>query len=341
VRDSLFVFFTNGEPYNIDPIIYLESPVYMGSVMLMRAALFRSLFATMLVVSADASELSSTQLEIVQVAAGIYVHPGREVGIDHANREDSANIGFIVGRECVAVVDSGGSIDTGRALLAAIHNRTDVPICYVINTHVHFDHILGNAAFVEDGVEFVGHQKLTEVIANNRNFFSEQFAQELDGGRPELVIGPTKSVLASTSLDLGERKIVLKAHSTAHTTTDLSVFDENTETLWTGDLVFIGRLPILEGSLRGWLTWVEEYQARSFARIIPGHGPASAAWPSAADAQREYLTALLTDARKAVADGSYIEDAIAIIGVNAASKWKLSDVHSRNASRAFRELEWE
>lgn len=307
----------------------------------MRTALFRSLFSTMLVVCADASEPLYTRFEIAQVADGIYVHPGREVGIDHANRGDSANIGFIVGRKCVAVVDSGGSIDTGRALLAAIRIRTDIPICYVINTHVHFDHILGNAAFVADGVEFVGHQKLTEAIESNRGFFSEQFAEELDNGGPELVIGPTKSVVASITLDLGERNIVLKAHRTAHTTTDLSVFDENTDTLWAGDLVFVGRLPILEGSLRGWVTWLEEYQPKSFARIIPGHGPTDAAWPSAADAEREYFTALLTDARKAVADGIYIEDAIAIIGVDAASKWELSDVHPRNASRAFRELEWE
>lgn len=341
MRALFFVFFTNAEPYNVDPIIYLESPVYMGSFTLMRTALFQSLFATMLVVSADASESHSTQFEIVQVAAGIYVHPGRQVGIDHENRGDSANIGFIVGRKCVAVVDSGGSIDTGRALLAAIRIRTNVPICYVINTHVHFDHILGNAAFVEDGVEFVGHQNLAEAIVSNREFFSEQFAQELDDSGPELVIGPTKSVFVSTTLDLGERNIVLKPHRTAHTTTDLSVFDENTDTLWTGDLVFIGRLPILEGSLRGWLTWLEEYQSKSFARIIPGHGPTAAGWPSAADAEREYLTALLTDARKAVADGIYIEDAIEIIGVNAASKWAVSDVHPRNASRAFRELEWE
>ena len=75
--------------------------------------------------------------------------------------------------------------------------------------------------------------------------------------------------------------------------------------------MFIGRLPVLDGSLRGWLAWLAEYQAKSFARIIPGHGPTTAVWPSAADAEREYLTVLLTDARKAVADGIYLEDAIA------------------------------
>ena len=194
------------------------------------------LLAALLVSGADASEPVTAQFEIVQVADGIYVHPGREVDIDHIKRGDSANIGFIVGRKCVAIVDSGGSIETGRALLAAIRKHTAVPICYVINTHVHFDHVLGNAAFAADGVEFVGHQNLAAAVASSREFFSEHFVRELDGGKPELVTGPTRNVLASTTLDLGDRNIVLAAHGTAHTNTDLSVFDENTDTLWTAIL---------------------------------------------------------------------------------------------------------
>ena len=295
----------------------------------------------LLVFETRASEPVNSEFGLIEVANGIYVHGGRNVEIDHADRDDSAKIGFIVGQQCVAVVDSGGSLKTGRALLAAIRAHTAVPICYVINTHVHFDHVLGNAAFIEEGVEFIGHQNLASAVTSNRAFFYEHFARELDGAEADLVIGPTKTVSGSMTLNLGKRKLILEAHQTAHTNADLSVFDENTRTLWTGDLVFIDRLPILDGSLKGWLDWIEEYQAKSLARIIPGHGPTSAEWPSGADAERDYLTVLLTEARTAIGSGMFLEDAIETLARDVAAKWTLSEFHRRNVSRAFRELEWE
>jgi quinoprotein relay system zinc metallohydrolase 2 len=284
---------------------------------------------------------STSVFELVEVADGVFVHRGHQVDLESPERGDSANVGFIVGERCVAVVDSGGALATGRALRAAIVARTAVPICYVINTHVHFDHVLGNAAFVADGVEFIGHSNLAEAMAGNRDFFAERFSDELEGKTGDSVVGPTKTVSDKLTLDLGGRKLLLEAQPTAHTNADLSVLDEKTGTLWTGDLVFMGRLPILDGSLRGWLAWLETYRTKPVARIVPGHGPPSADWPAGGEAEREYLTALLSDGRKAVASGMFLEDAMESMSRDAAAPWSLNERHPRNVSRAFRELEWE
>ena len=83
---------------------------------------------------------------ITQVAQGNYLHKGVHVSIDDINHDDIANIGFIVGDKCIAVIDTGGSVDIGLQLFEKIKSISDKPICYVINTHVHFDHMLGNKA---------------------------------------------------------------------------------------------------------------------------------------------------------------------------------------------------
>jgi len=279
-------------------------------------------------------------LVVDEVAPGVYVHHGAHVGIDDPARGDSANIGFVVGERCVAVIDTGGSRRTGTALRATIAATTQRPICYVINTHAHFDHVLGNAAFVAEGTEFVGHVQLAAALDASRGYFAERFAAELDGP-PGDVVPPTVLVDGTTSLDLGNRKLVLRAVAEAHTGADLTVYDTRTRTLWSGDLVFIERLPVLDGSLRGWLAWIDTPPAHPIERVVPGHGPVAAPWPAALDAERAYLSALLDETREAVREGRFLEDVAAEAREHPPAGWLLTEPHARNASKAFREVEWE
>lgn len=277
-------------------------------------------------------------LSVTEVAPGVFVHRGRHVDIDDPARGDSANIGFIVGERCVAVVDSGGSLATGQALRAAIAAQTPLPVCYVINTHAHFDHVLGNAAFAADGPQLVGHANLGPSLAANQTYFAERFATELAGatlGVPDIAVDPT------LELDLGARTLLLTAVAEAHTAADLTVLDVATGSLWSGDLLFMERLPVLNGSLRGWLEWLETAHGIKASRVIPGHGPVSAPWPAALGPERDYLSGLLKAAREAVAAGTFLEDVTADAESRAPADWLLTSPHARNLGKAYREVEWE
>ena len=107
---------------------------------------------------------SGALFALLKLTDGVYVHYGQHVGLDHDAREDSANLGVVVGQRCIAVIDTGGSVKTGAAFRKVIEAQFMLPVCFVINTHVHFDHVLGNAAFQQPGVTFTGHQALAEVL---------------------------------------------------------------------------------------------------------------------------------------------------------------------------------
>lgn len=299
-------------------------------------------FAVFALCAVNARASDAGGFDLAQVAPGVYVHAGVHAGLDDSRRADSANIGFVVGEDCVAVIDTGGSMRTGSALRAALRAVTDNPVCYVINTHVHFDHVLGNAAFSPDRPAFAGHARLAEAMEANRAFFAENFAAELGGAGAAAVIVPGLLVEDSLRIDLGGRPLLLEAWPAAHTSQDLTVFDLRSGTLWLGDLVFLERIPALDGSLRGWIAALEQLGAREVARVIPGHGPVVAEWPAAAAATRRYLDTLLGQTRAAIAEGLSLGEALDRVGRGERDQWLLFDAnHGRNVTRAYKELEWE
>ncbi len=280
---------------------------------------------------------------LTEVSDGNYVHTGVHVSIEDKQHDDIANIGFIIGDKCVAVIDTGGSINIGKQLLDGIHAITDKPICYVINTHIHFDHILGNAAFVSKGTKFVGHHLLAEAVENNRAFFLENFKNDL-GPKPDdsVIIGPDILIQEKTQLDLGGRTLTLIPYPTSHSHNDLIVIDDKTKTLWSGDLIFRERIPSLTGSLRGWLKTMDELKNLDVNIVIPGHGSIAPSIEVASKQQQDYLQNLLDKTRSAIAEGQFINDAMETIDKDNEWHWLLhKEQNASNISKAYTELEWE
>ena len=288
---------------------------------------------------------AANPFSLQQIAPGEFVHLGQPLPLDAAGHDDIANIGFILGRRCVAVIDTGGSVRTGRALRAAIAERTSLPVCYVINTHVHVDHLLGNAAFAADHPQFIAHAQLNEALARSREFFLRTYAADLDPpASPAQLIGAQRGVPLDGELriDLGERTLVLHAWPRAHTDCDLSVYDPASGTLWTGDLLFVRRTPVVDDSVRGWLKVIQALAGQPVRRFIPGHGEPGIDLAAALATERGYLQMLVDQVGTAIAHGRPLQQALKDFPPNDRDRWLLwEETNPHNVARVYQELEWE
>jgi quinoprotein relay system zinc metallohydrolase 2 len=287
---------------------------------------------------------AATSLAVSEIAPGVFVHQGRYELNTPENYGDIANATFVVGRDAVAVIDTLGSAKAGRELHAAIRAVTDTPIRYVINSHMHPDHVFGNAAFKADNPAFVAHHKMARGLAARAERYMAANKDTLgpDAFEGTEIVLPTVPVEATMTLDLGGRSLVLEAQKTAHTDNDLTIRDTGTDTLILADLLFSAHIPTLDGSIKGWLALLDDLAKAKAARVVPGHGPHAMELPGALEPEQHYLSTIATGVRELIKDGKTLEDATRTVGLSERESWKLfDDFNARNVTATFAELEWE
>ncbi len=293
-------------------------------------------------IAAATARVRAGQPVLREVAPGVFFRRGVCEDASASNADAIANCGCIIGRSAVAVVDPGGSLIDGERLRAAIRALTPLPIRFVVITHGHPDHCFGTGAFAPDAPRIVGHRRLAAVLAARGAYYQRRLEQMLGRGRAGPIVLPTLEVADRTEIDLGGRPLALTAHPPAHSACDLSLLDRTTGTLVAGDLLFVERVPSLDGSLPGWLGVLKRLRGEAAVRAVPGHGPVSVCWPQGGAALERYLTTLLRETREALRRGLELEAAVGTVAQSERTRWKLfDDYNGHNVTEAYKELEWE
>ena len=262
--------------------------------------------------------------------------------IQHANARNQGymiNSTVIVGDRGVVVVDSGGSLDVGRHLAAAVRRITDQPVTHVVNTHSHGDHYLGNGAF--PGATIVSSETCRKLVGDTGRewvaLMEHDIGHALPGTEP-LAASVTYAERSRTPVTIGGVRIVFWVPAGSHTAGDLMVYLPDDKVLVTGDVLVNGIVPTLQdGFVRNWIRTLEEIEALGDIRFVPGHGDPMSLREVAAF--RATLARFYSGVKEGYRKRLSEEEIRRTVDVSAWSRLERPYVIGRNVNRAYLEAE--
>ena len=220
-------------------------------------------------------------------------------------QRSGSNAGFVIGSDGVLVFDTFENPQAAEKLLAAIHEKTKLPVRFVVNSHYHLDHVAGNGVFAAAGATVLAQQNVRRwERTENLKFFGDKITAEQRASVEGLGLPDVTYSEGATLYLGGDRAVVLRAMP-GHTGGDTVAYDAESNVVFCGDLFWNHTLPnLIDASTKEWIatldTLLKEYPTAVF---VPGHGDN----PGKADdvrAFRDYLAFLREAIAKAQADGA-------------------------------------
>lgn len=235
------------------------------------------------------------EMELKQVAEHTYYVEG-QAGIATDNAGFISNAGVVITDEGVVIFDGLGTPSLAHKLLQKIREITDKPIVKVIVSHYHADHIYGLQVFKEQGAEIVAPDGVYEYIdsdAASSRLEERQFSLEPWVNEQTVVVTPDRIIDKSESFTVGDTTFLINVIGSAHSDGDMTLYVENDRVLFTGDLIFEGRVPFLgSNNTKHWLETLEKMEAQKLHALVPGHGPSAQRPMEAITLTRSYLAFL-------------------------------------------------
>jgi glyoxylase-like metal-dependent hydrolase (beta-lactamase superfamily II) len=248
--------------------------------------------------------------------------------------------------EGVVVFDALGTPSLAQRLLQEIRTLTEQPVVRVITSHYHADHIYGLQVFEERGAEIWAPR-------GAENYLRSQHAQErLEERRFSLdpwvneatrLVEPDRYISERESFELGDVTFTLTPVGAAHSDADLTLYVEPDRVLFSGDILFEGRIPFLgDANSANWLEVLKRMEGQQLTALVPGHGAVASDPNRAIRTMRRYLSYL----REKM--GAAVENFVAFDQAYAETDWSefedlpaFEEANRRNAYQVYLSMEAE
>jgi glyoxylase-like metal-dependent hydrolase (beta-lactamase superfamily II) len=313
--------------------------------MLFKVMKLLAILFSFLITSSYASEYEKVGVNVIaeNISGSSYYVPGKS-GAATEFEGFISNSGFVITKDGVVVFDALGSPSLGRALLEEIRKLTDKPIKLVIVSHYHADHIYGLQVFKEEGAEiwapkgawdYIGSEVSVNLLESRRESLFPWVNEET------YIVKPDRIIDSDTNFSLGEHEFLINYFGQVHSDGDMSLLDLNDEVLYSGDIIFEGRIPFVgDADLIQWSNTIDRLRNMNVMYFVPGHGKASNNPKKTMDLTYRYLNYLLDKFALVVEDMQEFDEAYDSIDWSEFEKNNAFEIaNRRNAFAAYLYLE--
>ncbi len=288
---------------------------------------------------------SHVDMKLQKVSEHVYFVQGK-AGIATDNEGFISNAGVVITDAGIVVFDSLGTPSLAYKLLGLIRNISDRPIVRVITSHYHADHIYGLQVFEEEGAEVwapAGAESYLRSVGAAERLEERRLSLNPWVNDSTRLVEPDRYIDRQETFELGGVKFTLVPVGAAHSDGDLTLFIEPDDVLFSGDIIFEGRIPFMgDANSKHWLEVLEHMETRELTALVPGHGAAARDPNRAISDMRRYLAYL----REAM--GAAVEEMIQFDEVYDTIDWSqfehlpaFHEANRRNALQVYLSMEAE
>ncbi len=272
--------------------------------------------------------------------------------VSYENRGFISNAYFVVTEEAVVVIDALTTYKLGKELVETIRSVTDKPIRFAVITHYHTDHFYGVGALKEAGATIIAHEWAFDYVSqpSSWNFYEARkkiLKEHMEGTD---MVEPDITITQGLDIHSGRKKFVVRHYCKAHTPGDVVIWMPEDKVLFSGDIVFDGRLPFLgSGNSKTWLVCLKKILELDPDVLLPGHGKPMLTKERIRDRVNwtyKYISDLRNTIRKMIEEGrdidyvrEHINEALLEIDPSYAQVPVFFDVNPVNAYYVYFEVE--
>jgi glyoxylase-like metal-dependent hydrolase (beta-lactamase superfamily II) len=244
---------------------------------------------------ADECPPASVEMTLERVSEHVYFVQGAP-GVATDNEGFISNAGVIVTGAGVVIFDALGTPALSRMLLDKVRMITDEPVVRVIVSHYHADHVYGLQVFEDMNAEILapaGAEKYLASEGARERLEERRFTLDPWVNDKTRLVFPDQYLGEGQQFRLGDVEFVITVVGNAHSDGDLTLYVEPDRVLFSGDIIFEGRVPFLgDANTKRWVRILERMEKEQLVALVPGHGGVAGKPNEAISLTRRYLVYL-------------------------------------------------